>query len=114
MLLWTGCLASFLASPHQQLLTKRLPTVPAWSIFALCLPCSWWLNLQFYSPAISAILVLVSIMLMWPTIVLCHGHLRARLLPFALAGGVTCTAIIMMIHSGLTESAQWSGVMHVV
>lgn len=115
LILWLPCLLVFLSSSHQQFLSQSLSGKLTWPIFVLSLPGCWWLNLPQYGPVASGIMVLFSVMLIWITIVLCHGHLKVRLLPFTLAGGLTCVGLISVIGVAATiRHAIEQGIVYVV
>ena len=88
LLLWTGCLAVFLSSPNQTLIIQRPSKKITWSIFSVSCLASWYLLFASY-PAITAALVVLSIvMAFWTIIVIAHGHLKIQLLPFVSLGAV--------------------------
>jgi len=88
LLLWTGCLAVFLSSPNQKLLIKRPQKNITWPIFTVLSIFSWYLLLNLY-PAVTAGLVVLSlVMAFWTIIVIAHGHLKIKVLPFACIGAV--------------------------
>ena len=88
LILWTGCLAVFLSSPNQTLIIQRPSKNITWSIFSATCLASWYLLFASY-PAITAALVVLSIvMAFWTIIVIAHGHLKIQLLPFASFGAV--------------------------
>jgi len=93
LILWTGCLAVFLSSPNQTLIIQRPTKNITWSIFSATCLASWYLLLPIY-PAITAALVVLSIvMAFWTVIVIAHGHLKMQLLPFACVGALFCTGL---------------------
>jgi len=95
-LLWLGCLMVFLASPHQKLTTRRPSRGYSWWVFVILTTSSWFLFCAIYSMVIAAIVVLTLVMTMWTAIVLVHGHVKTKLLPFAVGGSVISVVIVQL------------------
>jgi hypothetical protein len=102
MLLWTGCMTSFLSSTHQQFLRKPLSPIIGWTVFFLAVINSWRLNSFNHEWLTAGLLVVVVVMLMWPVIILCHGHFKIRIVPFTMLGALTCIGFALLgeIHVG--------------
>ena len=95
-LLWLGCLLVFMASPHQKLCSKQVNKKFSWFVFTLLTSLSWLLFCAIYSMVIAAIVVLALIMAMWTAMILLHGHLKTKLLPFALVGGAIAILLVQL------------------
>ena len=96
ILLWLGCLIAFLGSEQQKLLTttpSKKITLPA---FSASLIISWLLFCNYYSGISAALLILLLVMVMWLGIIFVQGHLKIKLLPFALYGSVISTALVQL------------------
>jgi hypothetical protein len=96
VILWSGCLISFLSSSHQKFLKKPLKARVAWPLFAFSLLCCLWLTQQHYQSVASIMTVLANTMFMWIAIVFCHAHLKMRILPFAFTGAFACMGIVQL------------------
>ena len=94
LILWLGCLTTFLASSQQAFFPKRLSKKLAWPVFVCAYVLATWLATNVYPVISSAILTLVIVSLMWTSIVFIHGHIRTRLTPFAFGGGVVSALLI--------------------
>ena len=99
LILWLGCLITFLASPQQKFIAKRLSKKFAWPAFIGLYVAASIIASSSY-PAISAwILTFTIVSLMWVSIVFSHGHLKSGLFSFALSGGAV--SMLIMTIGGL-------------
>jgi len=96
LLTWLGCVMTFTSTKHQKLLSYRVSKPAIWSIFVLLIVSSW-LFLTIDYPFISAgLMVLSSVMMMWIVVVLAHGHIKLKLLPFTVAGAALSVALVQL------------------
>lgn len=94
--LWLGCMLVFLASPHQKLTQKRPLKGISWGAFIFLTIISWLMFCAIYSMVIAAIVVLALVMTMWTAIVLVHGHVKTRLMPFFIIGSAVSVFIVKL------------------
>ena len=94
LILWLGCLTTFLASPQQKFLAKRLNKKLAWSVFATFYVVASVIASNTY-PAVSAwILTFAIVSLMWVGTVFSLGHIQPSLWSFACGGGALSLLVI--------------------
>ena len=86
ILLWIGCVASYLTSNHQKLLSKPLHRQLGWSVFVLTVISSSYLIQQQQHWLSAIILVLCYLMLLWPLIMISQAYLKQRLGQFLMLG----------------------------
>ncbi|PAJ72932.1 hypothetical protein CJF42_18465 [Pseudoalteromonas sp. NBT06-2] len=96
LFLWIGCLAVFLSSPNQKLLIKRPSKNITWAIFTVFCVFSWYLLLNLYPAVTSGLVVLSLVMAFWTIIIIAHGHLKIKFLPFACIGAVFSLALAQL------------------
>jgi len=88
ILTWLSCVLTFVSSAKQDLATIKQAKWVVWTIFTLLISVSWFL-MSAVHPWISAgLMVLAAVMMMWTAIILAHGHLKLKILPFTLIGGL--------------------------
>lgn len=95
-LLWLGCVLVFIASPHQKLTNRRPNKGISWGAFIVLTTISWLLFCAIYSVVIAAIVVLTLIMAMWAAMVLVHGHVKTKLIPFFICGSIVSITIVQL------------------
>jgi len=73
---WLACIAVFLSSKQQQLLTKPLSKNLAWPIFIFATLVSTYSFAQQQLFVVACLMTLVNIMVIWPLLVFAQGHFR--------------------------------------
>ncbi|AQS39011.1 hypothetical protein Sps_03896 [Shewanella psychrophila] len=96
VVLWIGCLIAFLSSKHQSLLAKPLMKFFSISVFITCLMACTWLLMASYNPIASALMVLAFTMLIWLSLVLQLGHIKAKLVPFSCFNLIFWLAVVQL------------------
>ncbi|WP_223292881.1 MULTISPECIES: hypothetical protein [Shewanella] len=89
-------MAGLLCSKHQSLLVKPLRKQVSISVFISSLICSIWLLTDIYNPITSALMVLAFTMLIWLSLVLQLGHVKAKLVPLSCFNLIFWVAVVQL------------------
>ncbi len=96
LLVWLSCVLTFVSTKHQKLTSLKLSKWIVWGVFVTFNGSSWYMLTLDYPLVSAGLMVLSAVMMMWIAMVLAHGHLKLKLVPFTLTGAVISIGLVQM------------------